>query len=220
MNFTRSAVTWLILSAALSACSGTDTIVALNVDADDRVALRDLTTLAVTFSQDGRSDFETTLEPRMVELSDGGLEFPLDYFARITMPDGWNGETDVLVEAMAGSRLLIDGDAIVNIRENETTAAFINLTFEEDEPEPEPSPADAGADAAAPDAGDETETGDAGDAGGDTGDADVPGLDASPDAQTPDAAPDAAPGEPDAGGDAGSDAGSNDAGDAGDAATL
>jgi hypothetical protein len=117
----------LLLSGALCACDGGDTVVALNVNfAPTASAAR---TIAVTITQSGQSATDSTLSLPTKD-SDAGLVLKDTRFVqRITLPESYTDtQTTITVVAKDAAGATIDtGTANIDLRPNKAIAAFVTV---------------------------------------------------------------------------------------------
>jgi hypothetical protein len=136
----------VVLSSALlvgtSACSSSDTILALTIQSGMDLRTPDvaINELRVTVTPGSGSPFTTTLTPRTtVVLVDGGVDaggseytaIQASYFERITLPGDLSGDATVRVDALesGASTAFAAGETATDIRKGGATAASVMLTI-------------------------------------------------------------------------------------------
>ena len=139
----------LLLSSALCACDGGDTVVALNVNfAPTASAAR---TIAVNITQSGQSATDSTLTLPTKD-SDAGLVLKDTRFVqRITLPESYSdSQTTITVVAKDATGATIDtGTANIALRPNKAIAAFVTVGKDAAMPATAAGKGDAGAEEAA-----------------------------------------------------------------------
>jgi hypothetical protein len=133
MRSSRLAIFGLIAAAAAVACGdGSDTVLSLNIQADDDVGL--VSAIHVKVTQGSRTPVERdfTMLPTKLVGEAGATQVVLagGFFERIVLPDAWSdGAASVDVECFdeSGASTLDPAPVTTNIRQNETVAVFVTL---------------------------------------------------------------------------------------------
>lgn len=156
MTFRRFAVS-LVSVCVLLGCSEEDSVVALNITADDHVPV--VAQLHVTITQSSRKFVHDFVPPTEPGMGDAGPSIQNSFFERITLPDDFvDGDASLHVEALEAGGVPfsppITSDSTVGIVEGGAVAAYASLTFPAPPaPLPEPGEGGAGGEGGASDAG-------------------------------------------------------------------
>jgi hypothetical protein len=136
MKLPRAAVFGFLTAVSLGACSKNDTIVSVNASLAGDVGL--INNIRVTVAQPGQSpvtaDFLAPTSKVDAGPDDAGnvqinTINPSAFYERVTLPDGWEGQSTVTAQVTSGAGLpVLEATATVQIEKEKVTAAWLNFT--------------------------------------------------------------------------------------------